>query len=88
LRNRAVGRQYAEAGTRVPAPVAAAAAWVDLVAPRDLPRRPHALHPAPQPEGAVPAACRSECLELHFLGFQLFNCLRSSERSLLYCCYC
>lgn len=68
LRNRAVGRQYAEAGTGVPAPVAASAAWVDLVAPWDLPpRRLHALRSAPQSEGAVPAACRSECLKLDFL---------------------
>jgi hypothetical protein len=51
----------AEAGTRVPAAVAAAAAGVDLVARWDLPCGwAHALRPAPQPEGAVPAARHSE----------------------------
>ena len=53
------GRRCAEAGTAL---VAAAAARVDLVASRDLPPRwAHALRPAPQPEGAVPAARRGEC---------------------------
>lgn len=60
-RRRDAGFRDAEAGTRVPAAVAAAAAGMDLVARWDLPCGwAHALRPAPQPEGAVPAARHSE----------------------------
>lgn len=62
------GRRCAEAGTGAPPLVAAAAAGLDLVASRDLPPcRAHALRPAPQPEGAVPAARRSECRKPDFV---------------------
>ncbi|KAG8097433.1 hypothetical protein GUJ93_ZPchr0013g33915 [Zizania palustris] len=50
-------RRDAEAGAGIPASFAAAAAWMDLVARRDIRRcRPHAIRPAPQPKGAIPAA--------------------------------
>jgi hypothetical protein len=45
---------------------------VDLVASRDLPPRwAHALRPAPQPEGAVPAVRRGECRKPGLCSFQI-----------------